>query len=398
MGFLKRLFTGSSNIVRNKSGQLAPSPSDPTGECAVPADHHVIFYRPTMEPATQRTHGGGFLINLGSASDEFQEELRQIVDEVDRSISVADRTAFLLAADPGRVSELFAPNDVKVNSLAGLLLWIIDAGSAHLWLRQPEPLLAAVHRASEYRLNAGPMTQFVFFGIQSHPTATAGVIRGGNAPRLDAPPGTLELARLLSNTGVPVFAVPQDGVFFIEVCRPDATIGALRTAPLPRASVPDGIANKQAAPDASYGVVRAPYLRRLTLAAIEMPTAETSHRLFEALLSRMIPLLVMCDREGRTHLRSWEGVGEAVPVYPDLSSLIQASKDLSLAPGSLAWAHFLPRDLFTWVDQKLFGGIALNAYKDSATPMYFFLDRAQVSALASGRIPDALTAAPRRTS
>lgn len=386
MTFIDRLFSGS-DTERNGSEQSPPSAPQPPGDCVVPPDHRVTVHRPTMEPMVQLTHGGAFVVDLGSASDEFQEELRQIADEVDGLFAVAKPTAYLFASDAHSMSGLFAPNDVSVSKLSGLLLWIIDAGSAHLWEHQPDSLLAAIRRVAEHRSSLGPMTQLAVLNVESRPTATPEMIRAGGATSSSAPPGTSGLIDLLSGAGVPAFAAPQDGVFFIEVCRPDATIGALRTGAFPGDGVPHDT-NDTGAPESSHFVTRAPRLCRLTLAAAQASSEDSSRKLFEELLSRQIPLLVMTDRGGRTRQMTWKGVGDALPVYPDLSSLVQAARDLKVDPAALAWAHFSPRDLFAWVDREPFGGIAINAYSDPATPAYFFVDKSQVKALANGRIPD----------
>lgn len=400
MGFLKRLFSRSSSTLGDRSGPGAFLPFGSAERKTVPPNHHVTYYTRTLEPGVQRTHGGVFIVNLGSASDEFQEELRQITDEVDRWVSMADResgkthpTRVLLSTDGHWLSDLFAPNDIRVDSLHGLLLWVIDAGAAHLWLREPDALLAAIRRVGAYRLNGGPIGQFVLLGIESRPGSTVGISRGGEVPNPEPPPGTLELARLLSEAEVPVSAIPEDGLFFVEVCRPDAVISALRKAPFPGASPSNKDLSRSDAPGASHFVIRAPRLRRLTLAALKTPTEATSRQLFEELLSRRIALLVICDQEGQFYESSWPGIGDGLAVYPDLSSLLQAAEDLQLDPNSLAWAHFSPRDLFTWADQELFDNLALNTYKNRTTPMYFFINRIQIHALARGRILDAHDAA-----
>jgi len=336
----------------------------------------------------QRTDGGVFVANLGSSSDDFREELRRIADEVDRLITAGEEldgqqpATVLLCAESRRISELFAPHNFRVTPFPGLLLWIIDAKSSELWLREPEPLLAAMRRAQTYRLNDGPISQAALFVIKWRPVATAGAIKSNLAPSFESPPGTLELARQLLDTGVPAFAVPQNLAFFVEVRRPDAVVGSVQKAPLPRSGTSSEKGGKVGAP--SF-VFRAPLLRRLTLAAIESPTE--CARLFEELLSRKIALLVMTDPQRRLRERSLPGFGKAVPVYPDLMSLLQAVDDLGLDRNSFPWARFLPRDLFTWVDQQRFGGLALNVYKDRRSPKYFLLNKEELSALARGCIP-----------
>jgi hypothetical protein len=99
------------------------------------------------------------IAHLGTSSDEFLEELQYIAEELDDMLVSqqpgCDTPPVLLAVDFHQLSDLFAPNDVPIVALPGLLLWVVDAGSAQLWLRTPEPLLAAISRAEAYRINCG---------------------------------------------------------------------------------------------------------------------------------------------------------------------------------------------------------------------------------------------------
>jgi hypothetical protein len=93
-------------------------------------------------------------------------------------------------------------------------------------------------------------------------------------------------------------------------------------------------------------------------------------------------------------LLDWYGAspqfGSALPVYPDITSLLQTADDLHMDRQTLAWAHLLPRELFAWVEHKLFCGVALNVYKDRNSPLYALLSQPHVAELGRGRIPDAL--------
>ena len=375
MGFFKNLLS-----------RAPKSSSEALGTRVVPPGHHLTRHWPTEDPVFVRTEGGVFIASLGSASDEFQDEFRRIAEEVDRSIAVAETEPappVLLSSENSLLSELFAPHDPEVKSIPGLLIWVLDAGIAELWLGDLDLLLAGVRRAQTYQCYRGPITQVVMLAVRHWHSATGGEIQAGMMPRPAPPPGTWELAERLSALGVAVSAIPEDGNFFLEVCRPEAVIGALRTEPVPRDATPGTEGVKPGTPPF---VVRASRLRRLTLASFESRTEIT--QLFEELLSRKIALLVISDPRGKISVMSWPGFGEALPVYPDLSSLLQAARDLKLNPNSLAWAHFLPRDLFTWADQQPFGGVALNVYVDPTRPKYFMIDKTDLHSLACGRIPE----------
>jgi hypothetical protein len=393
MGFLRRLFSRSPNaasISSRPEANLSAEPSE--GGVTVPPDHHVTVYRPSIEPKLQRSRGGALIADLGAASDEFREELRRIADEIECTASTNDPEVgarpppILITTDSHQLSELFAPNDVKVTPLPGLLLWVVDAGSADLWLREPEPLLAAIRRTGAYRINEGLITQFVMLVIESRLVGTV----GAEAPSFQTPPGISELARILSDAGATVVTVPHDGVFFVEVCRPEAVLGSLRMEryllSLPENSLSkEEVCTPRRRPPPS--VIRAPRLRRLTTAAMDEPSERTSSQFFGELLSREIALLVITDRAGRARTMSWPQ-GEGFPVYPDVSSILQAAEDLQIRRDSFAFAQFLPRDLFNWADQQPSGGVALNVYRDRNTPNYLFLTKDKVRTLARGGIPN----------
>jgi hypothetical protein len=204
-------------------------------------------------------------------------------------------------------------------------------------------------------------------------------------PRSSAPPETAALARLLSGAGVRIRTAPKDAPCFVEICRPERTIGALPhgTFPIDEAHDP----NQSDARERSCFVARAPRLRRLTLAAAQGSDEEATRQLFEELRSREIELIVLCAPDGSVRLQSWEGAAEALPVYPDLWSFHRAADDLKLAPETFIGTPVAPRALFARVDQDRFDGVALNAYSDPATPTYFIIDSAQARDLASGRMP-----------
>jgi hypothetical protein len=82
-----------------------------------------------------------------------------------------------------------------------------------------------------------------------------------------------------------VGAVPNDGIFFAEVRRPDAVIAALYMAPL----LDLGMGYPLAIPQAIPPVARAPRLLRLTRAAIEHCSKRTRLERFRELLSRGFP-------------------------------------------------------------------------------------------------------------
>jgi len=377
MSFFKRIFYRPQRTVPGKgSSPEMVGPKDSSfDKIVVPPGHHLNIYAPASKPVIQTTNDGAIIANLGTSSDEFQEEFHQIVGDVDRLISSiasnggAKRLPIMIPAEECRISDLFAPNDMKVTPYPGLLLWVLDAGTAHLWLRDPEPLHEAIRQAGLFRFNSGPITQFVLFNIELWMSRAIGSEEWRQLP----PSGTLELAHLLSDAGVTTAAIPNDKKFYIEVTRPDCILSMLRTEPLP---------DECASLEIISSVDRAPHLHRLVLAAIEDPSERTQLKLFEELLTREIPLVIVNDREGIVNQMSWPEIGEAVPVYPDISSAYFAAEDLRSPMDSFSLAYFSPRDLFTWADEAGFGGIALNTYKDRKNPRYLFIPKNRISSLA----------------
>lgn len=387
MSLLKRLFTHPSNETRANSLPERARPDEPAvAGTTVPAGHEVTMFRPAPVPAVDRLPGGTVIAQLGASSDEFLEELQQVSEKVNDLLERHGVSPFpvILADRVSQVSDLFAPNDFEAFALQGLVLWVIDAGSAQLWLRNPEPLLAAINRAGAHGAGGSPIRQYTLLAIQREQMATAGAIQ--QTLSVLPPPGTADFVRLLASTEAFLGTVPEDGVFFVEVRRPDGVVGGLRTVPLPDVGTAQGTAGLPAIAT----VARAPRLRRLSLAALERPGVDTHRQLCQELLSRDIALLVIVDRQGRAATRTWPRFGLALPVYPDITLLLQAADDLHMDRQTLAWAHLLPSDLFGWVDRELSCAVALNVYKDRDNPLYVLFSQHHVAELANGRIPDAL--------
>jgi hypothetical protein len=387
MSLLKRLLTRPSSEARATPQPGTERPDEPAAaSVTVPAGHEVTMFQPASAPIVDRLPGGTVIAQLGTSSDEYLEELQQVSEEVDDLLEWygASPVPIVLAARKFQVSDLFAPNDFDAVALPGLVLWVIDASSSQLWLRNPEPLLQAINRAGTQRMGGSPIQQYVLLTIQQDQVATAGAIE--QTLNVLPPPGTADFIRLLASTGVSLGAVPEDGIFFVEVRRPDVVVGGLLMAPLPDL----GTAQAAAGPQTVATVARAPRLRRLTLAALEQPGADTRRQLYQELLSRDIALLIIVDRQGRAAPMTWPRFGSALPVFPDITSLLQAADDLHMDRQTLVWAHLQPRDLFAWVDRDLSCGVALNVYKDRNSPLYVPLSQPHVTELARGRIPDAL--------
>jgi hypothetical protein len=361
-------------------------PADST--VTVPDGHEVTVYGPTFVPGLQRTRGGTLIANLGAASDESEGELQRIVELIDRAVAEesANQSPVLVTTDVGEISDLFAPNDVPVNALPGLVIWIIDADSAHLWLRNPEPLLQAIRRVGAYNVADDSITQLVMIAIEWRPMAAGAGKREKLTPELGPPPATAGFLQLLASTEVTVLAVPKDGVCFVEVARPDAVVGAPRGEDITKLIEAGADDATHDAEVPCHYVIRAPQLRRLILAAMEQSSEASRRQLYGELLTREIGLLVISDREGGIRPMTWPDRGPALPVFPDVQSVRHTVQDLQMDTDNVTWVHLTPRDLCAWVKDAPFD-VALNVFKDRQTPLYLRLDKDEVSALARGELP-----------
>ncbi len=350
--------------VFSRFGRQTP----PTSGVTVPPGHAVHVYKATGVLGVHWSPGGVLVAGLGSSSDEFREELKQTSDAVDREFLGRSR-AVVLATEAGILSDLFTPNDPKVRHMSGLLLWVLDSGSVPLWLRDPEPLLAALRNAANHGI-----PQLVLIHLVPRLTATVESLLAGVEPKLQPHAGIRALERALSGVA-PVATIPQDDTFLVEVSRPEAVVCSVRTSPIP--------ADEESAVSAPLQVVRAPRLRRLILGASD---EDGWRSLCEELLSREISVHVVVDRQGRSAAMSWP-VGEAIPAYPDVWSVRQAMTDLKLSEDRYSWGSFRPRELFEWVNEATPVGVALNAYKELSVPSYAYLPAEVVAELATGRVP-----------
>jgi len=354
--------------LRSFLSRFGRTTTAPSGELTVPPGHFVRTYKATGVPGVGWCPGGVLLASLGTSSDEFREEMKLTAEAVDRALSAQANREVLLTTEARALSELFAPNDVKVQRLAGLLLWVLDSGSVPLWLSDPEPLLAALRSAARHGI-----PQLLLVHLVPSLSASVESVLAGVAPKLELPGGVRALQQVLCGV-VPVATVPQDDhTFLVEVTRPEAVICSLRSGPIPA----------DEGSNAPLQVVRAPRLRRLILEASQ---EDGRRRLFEELLSREISLLVVADRQCRSAAMSWS-VGDAIPAYPDVASVVQAMADLKFSEDRYSWGRWKPRELFEWVHRETTVGLALNAYKEPSAPTYLYLPREAVAELAAGRVP-----------
>lgn len=382
MGWLERL----AEQVRSIRGAKVDA-TDSSSSLTVPDDHHVTFHPPDRLPGLGETHGDALIVHLGSPSDEFEAELdalrTPIRQELERRAARDPARPVLFATEATRLSDLFLPNDPKVVSLAGLVIWTIDAGSAALWRDRTARLEAALAEVSSFRIGGARLRHVSFIKIDLKAQRDGGPL----SPK--PPSGTRSLVRLLQRSGVEVRRVPSDGQFLVEVCRPDAVIASFRGEIIGDLRSPDDGAGDPRVDDAAHErtgciVSRAPRLHRLLLAALAAPAIDPPVELLEELRVRSIPLLVLADAEGCVAWRSWPGRGVAIPVHPDLDTLERAASELGLGPGQYAVAEASVRELAAWCATRADGRIAICTY-DRNQPRHVFLEGGVLRSLVADR-------------
>ena len=140
----------------------------------------------------------------------------------------------------------------------------------------------------------------------------------------------------------------------------------------------------------SEALVRAPRLHRLVVQAAEDSGSTAWPALCAELLRREAPLLFTLlpkpNGEVAVPTASWPGLGNALPVFPDLRAIRQTARDQGRPEGSYGVGSLAPGRLFAWALEQGFS-IALNGFLDVNTPVYIGFRPSDLHALIAGRIP-----------
>jgi hypothetical protein len=185
---------------------------------------------------------------------------------------------------------------------------------------------------------------------------------------------------LLTGAQIPARHTELDGDVLLEVHRPEGMVVSAFRGTTSDMSV--RAASEDAGP---VRLKRAPRLRHLVLTASDGDSEAAWCSLMEELLWREWPFLLIVDSAGRVSPRQWPGSGPSLPVCPDEQSFGWIVEDIG-ASGPVGMAAMSPGTLFDWAS-KSGAGIALNAYRERALPVYLVLGASQVTALARGELP-----------
>jgi hypothetical protein len=311
--------------------------------------HHAL-----PEPKLVHAEGGALLAHLGFGSDDAVAELDALGKHVAEALARPPHRV-VLSEQCGDLSDLFAPSNPRVSERAGELVWVLNVGILDVWACRLEQLVD--------RLRA-------FTSARPALSQCAYLAEGGS-------PFARSLTPLLEAAGIPPRIPERDGSLLVEVHRPEGVvITALLGMSWTDAIQPGGDARSP------RPLLRAPRLRRLLLEASSGPTPWRG--LMEELLRREAPFLFIANPAGGVAQQQWPGSEPALPAYPDERSFAWTVEDLRLE--SVRMAVMPPHVLFSWAAGKR-SAVALNVYKDRASPSYVMLGAEDVQALARGTIP-----------
>ena len=365
-------------------GEAAPSP------VPIPPGHRVTEYAPVDLPMLRQTPGGVLIADLGSASDEWLQECEALARDIAQTLFAQARANMhgarpvLLAPDVSRLIDMFAPRNPKVVPLKGLLIWVLDAYAAHLWCRNPDVLTGAMRRFGSPDRQGAVITQVALLRIAEH-SITYHVDDAEYGLEDQAPPATAELIAILRQAGVTVARTEESGPFLYEVERPDAVMCTVRCIPLEDELRCDGEGDPPGAANPAHVVARAPRLHRFIRAAIEQRTPTARAELLDELRATDIAVVIRSETGGALPLMTWPDGRSALPVFPDLTSMVRVADDLGIERTSLIWMQCTPRRLYHLLRSAPERRVALHTFTDRPAPLRLVLEEEELARLAEGQ-------------
>mmetsp|Transcript_11867 Transcript_11867/g.20623 ORF Transcript_11867/g.20623 Transcript_11867/m.20623 type:complete len:371 (-) Transcript_11867:137-1249(-) len=362
----------------------------------IPPGHKVITYPPSPLPHVTRCSGGFVLADIGVKGIDQLEDVEHVFQEVQnclkttqtKKISQKNGARILLASSGGSLSDLFAPNNPKVNSWTnGGVIWtVMDDGLDPFLGDSPglERLVKLFQGIPEQCL------QCVFLSDHVHNEGA--------------------LVKVLQSLGIESRRLPTGGSILAEVHRPEGIIlSALLSTPITHSlpnnenevlSLIEQIKNIQLKPIPSPFVsscrtfgkaaVRNGRRRRLLLQVAEASTEEETNAAWQNLLTDLLkneyPLLVPTSADGRAMPMDWPGIGKAMPIFSDVTSL-ELMAQQTHQTGSFAHAEFSTKQLAAWLLQINVPPV-FNVYRGPSEPLYVQLGLTSLGPLSEGRIPN----------
>lgn len=380
---------------RKRADPPAAPPAD-EGRAVVPEGHQVDIHRANPLPGLARSAAGVWIAHLGVSSDELEEDLDRVLDEVAPLLG-GPRPQILLAAVRGRLSSLMAPANPEVTPVSGHLVWTLDAAALAGAPRAPalvQRLLRQMYVTSRASIS---QTVFALNHDEAPARAVVTLIRElGIEVRAPDPTDMTVLAEVHRPEGVILSALvgtscgeaPAAGSWAREVNGEKDRAAGDRERRARLEEEERRALEERLAPDGALRVAavdRAPRLRRLLLAVAGEGGAAARRSLHEELLGREIPLLFMVDPRTRgARLRSWPGGGDALPLYTDKASLLASARDMGMPMGSFAVAEMKPTAVFAWGAGQGWA-VAICVFVEPGRPVYVPIHAEEVRALAEGR-------------
>ncbi len=362
---------------------------------AVEHGHQILRYRAPEEPGLNRTQGGFLIASLGTAGDESDHELRELLRNVTRTLcETSTHTRIVARRGLGQLSDALAPALPEFLLVQSPIQWVFHRGIAVDFATHPHRLQVLLRFFYKLQTRRDePIFQTVF--LADEPSSI-----------------TQKLADLLHTLGVEV-QYPEDetATILCEVQRPEGFIlSALSGTPWPFSadSTDTNVKRINQQKDrleierddvslerveqqerdyliqlfaASSGVevvrtlFRSPRLCRLLRDSEKQRTEHGFNSSLMALLDGNAPLFFMKEPNNtRMDLRSFDKQSDMLVVYSDVRCLQWAAEDLGRQPDSFEIKALPGRDLFQMAVQRAVG-IAVFAYDDRAMPRCLFVRR-----------------------
>ncbi len=349
----------------------AASPDLSANTVSVPPGHSLEFFYPLGDPGVRRTSGQVILADLGLGGDERIERVEAIFDQVEEEIDRSDKMTLLPDGEEGKtLTDLFAPASPKVQ-IVTMVIWCLSGDSLAYWLVDEGRCRKLVERLHALHFRAGrPFVSYAFFYEDVSPQAKL-------------------TQEILASIGIHSQRFTKERVVLAEITRPERIIlSPVVGSPLPlQAPYSPPEARTATEWEALFHrcaevfsgdrpLIFAPHLRRLILAAMDGKSSE----LDAELRSRTWTLFVLANPQENTFLiRTWNG-HHGITAFPDIQYLEQAAREMNLPRPPLCGLTY--RQLVQSA-AKLDCGLALNAYRDPNTPLYFFCGSEEIRRLNS---------------
>jgi hypothetical protein len=314
----------------------------------VPPDHEVHIRPLAFEPSVIPTRAGVIVASFGSAGDDADRELDEVLAGVEREIARGPRNVSVVnVKGPLRVDSMFAPGRPEVGVLQTPISWTFHAGAVASLMASPvrcQRLVAA-------------MTQYAAKQYWQRVITID-----------DATPAVIALAAKLAELSIGLVQPDtlQGGLTMeIDVVRPDGEVlCAITGRPFPPGSLPSVQPGSRTETPFSY---RSPRLLR------EIDSGVDPNAIVNELAARDQPVFVMSDpsKPGSLEIRKF-GDHRAIAVYANATAIQWAAMDVAKPRESYEPEPANLAKLIAIADKDGLG-IAIGLYRNRQTPLYMIV-------------------------